>query len=463
MQKDEQLARRRVEGYLAQLVASLNERGRAKDVGPGPTDVEREELSRRLSAGPEEGEATRAGHPIEVVIGIDFGTSSTKVVARLPYAAGSPAFAVPVPPFAQAEAHPYLWVSRIWLSQDGIFSFTPLSGASVSFAIKAHLLSGGHTAAPVLTAGETAATAEEVAAAFLALQLRQTKGWLRTERAVVLRRGPIRWSVNFGFPAASLDDPALRSRYERCVAAALALAEAREEVSLADVRATFAAVAGRAGELMAKAGATLQPEIAAAVSGFANSTQLEDGLYTLVDVGGGTVDCCTFNLFKAETGKAKCPVFNARVEMLGVEPSRICAADGEAAKDFVYLLDIMQRRVIWSTKRTRDPCSERWRTGLPVFLVGGGAASDTHRASTLRLDGWLKENVKSGCGARVWSLPPPENLDYPLCSDASVHRLAVAIGLSFPEVEIPEVQLPADIDDVGPAARSDYEARYIEN
>jgi hypothetical protein len=143
------------------------------------------------------------------------------------------------------------------------------------------------------------ASTMEIATAFLALQLRQAQGWLVTERATVLRRGQADWSYNFGFPAASLNDGPLRDRYQRCTAAALALAGEPVGIKLSTVRTALAATAYNADVQLEDAHAALIPEIAAAVSGFANSTRLDDGLYALVDVGGSTVDCCTFNLFKS--------------------------------------------------------------------------------------------------------------------------------------------------------------------
>lgn len=420
-------------------------------------------LGSQLLAGTVDARGTsRTNRVVEVVLGVDFGTSSTKIVARLPYEAGSPAFAIPVPTFAQAESHPYLWASRLWLAPDGVFSLSPLPHAAVSCAIKANLMAQSNRDRPVLSAMAAEATAEETASAFLALQLRHARGWLALEKGAVLSRGRVQWSFNFGFPAASLDDAELRDRYERCVAAALMLAGEQVDITLCSVRAALAAVAADTTSRLEHAQAALFPEIAAAVSGFANSTRLEDGLYALVDVGGGTVDCCTFNLFKAEHGGARCPIFNARVEMLGVEPWRLCKGDPASAEDFRYLLDTQQRMVIWDAKRKRYPNSGRWRTGLPIFFVGGGVASKPHRDSTAGLDAWLQHHAGLESGVRIEALPAPESLEHPLCANEEVHRLAVAIGLSMQAIDIPEVNLPGDIDDAPQARRFGTESNYVD-
>jgi hypothetical protein len=452
-----------LERRLAGLATAAEAGSRATAAASGsPSQADTELLLERLRAGVaahNSGTGSKQSRMIEIVLGIDFGTTSTKIVARLPYEPGAPAFAVPAIPFAQSERHAYLWASRLWLAPDGTFSLAPVPRGALVCAIKANLMVSGSKDPAVLDAGGgMAASAEEAATAFLALQIRQAKGWLATEKAFLLRKGEPRWSYNFGFPAASLDNGILRGRYERAAAAAVALAEGPSEIELPVVRSALAAAVGDTNRWLERHRIGLHPEIAAAVAGFANSTRREDGLYALVDVGGGTVDCCTFNLFTAGDGVARCPIFTAHVEMLGVEPWRLCERDEFAAKAFRYLLDTLQRTVIWDTKVRRDPLSERWRTGLPLFFVGGGISSRTHQASTAKLPGWLRQNTCREGGVRVETLPAPEGLEHPYCPADQVHRLGVAIGLSLPVTDIPEVEFPGRIRDYQPvptASRTD--------
>ncbi|WP_137126669.1 hypothetical protein [Roseomonas sp. HF4] len=458
--REKEAEARRLAAKIEALPAEIEQRARELASACRATSDDVVELNKRLANGAtpvSPAASTRRG--IEIVLGVDFGTSSTKIAARLPYEAGSPVYAVPVPPFAQAEEHPYLWASRLWLASDGPFSLSPLPGAAVSCALKAGLMS--NPPAPVMGTVAARANAEEAACAFLALQVRQARGWLATERAMLMQRGRITWSYNFGFPAASLNNGGLRNRYQRCIAAALSLADQPVAVTLAATRAALAAVVGSETEQLERAQAALVPEIAAAVSGFANSTMLDDGLYAIVDVGGGTVDCCTFNLFKGRDGAARCPIFAAEVAMLGAEVWQGCADDPTLANYFRWDLDRRQRSVIWGTKRNRDPKSERWVQGLPVFFVGGGIRSAVHQASTGSLDAWLRRHSQDGGGVRLMRLPPPENLDHALCNATEVHRLAVAVGLSLPAVDMPEVALPDEIEDVERRRRRDDDGRFV--
>lgn len=451
---------RRLAAKIDALPAAIEQRAREAAAACRATSDQVAQLKARLANGTTPASAApSARRGIEIVLGVDFGTSSTKIAARLPYEAGSPAYAVPVPPFAQAEGHPYLWASRLWLASDGAFSLSPLPGAAVCCALKAGLMANPR--GPVMSAMAAQANAEEATCAFLALQVRQARGWLATERAMSMQRGRVTWSYNFGFPAASLNNSSLRDRYQRCIAAALSLADHPVDVTLATTRAALAAAASCDTGQLERAHAALIPEIAAAVSGFANSTMLDDGLYAIVDVGGGTVDCCTFNLYKGRDGAARCPIFAAEVAMLGAEVWPECADDPPLANYFRWDLDRRQWSVIWETKKNRDPLSERWVQGLPVFFVGGGIRSAVHHASTGNLDAWLRRHSSDAGGVRLMRLPPPENLDHVLCDAAEVHRLAVAVGLSLPAVDMPEVTLPDKIENVERLRRRDDDGLFV--
>jgi len=396
------------------------------------------------------------------VLGIDFGTSSTKIVARLPYEAGAPAFAIPVPGFARAESWPHLWASRLWLAPDGSFSLWPHPHAVLGCALKTALMRVGANDDVVLRhARGPSASVEEAVTAFPALQIRQAKGWLATAKAPLLRSAPPKWSYNLGFPAASLDDRELRLRCERCVAAALRLLEDAGEITVTTVRQSLASVRENASAILGERRAALHPEIAGAIAGFANSTRREDGLYAMVDVGGGTVDCCTFTLFADRTGQARCPILLAQVELLGVEPWRICEDDQGRRDDFKFLIDALQNLVIWGTKQRLDPNSPRWTTGLPLFFIGGGVHSSVHEESVRGRDLWLRQFTRDKAGVRLETLPEP-HIELAEHSRHDMHRLAVAIGLSWPFDAIPEAQLPKDIPRIPGVSRVPIETRFVD-
>lgn len=57
--------------------------------------------------------------------------------------------------------------------------------------------------------------------------------------------------------------------------------------------------------------------------------------------------------------------------------------------------------------------------------------------------------------------PAPDGLDHALCDDSEVDRLAVAIGLSLPAMDIPEITLPNAIEDSVTRPRRDADDRYV--
>jgi hypothetical protein len=167
---------------------------------------------------------------IEVILGIDFGTSATKVVARLPYETGQQAFALPVPLETQAEDHPHLWQSRVWMSPDRDFSLWPQPGWQELSGLKSALMELGQLAAPPSLMVEPA----EAACAFLALLVRYAREWFVQSRR--LANGQANFTYHFGFPAASLNEDSLRRHYLSCTAAAIALQPLEGKLSVDAVR-----------------------------------------------------------------------------------------------------------------------------------------------------------------------------------------------------------------------------------
>lgn len=419
--------------------------------------AELDELSDRL----ERGASTALPEPrsditLDVVLGIDFGTSSTKIVARLPYESGKPSFAIPCVRFAMAEGHPHMWESRIWLTPEGLFSLAPERGAAVLCSIKTNLMRPDCDHAMVLHVPGRSATALECATAFLALQIRQARGWLYRNQAHMLGRGPIRWHYNVGLPAAKLDQLKSVKQYQTCLVAAIGLAAKIGSVSLDAVRAEIVAI-NQPDNRLKDMLASLQPEIAAAVAGFAQSRRRQDGLYAMMDVGAGTLDCCTFALKDDDSGDL-CPIFEAAVSLLGMQPLELCQGDEPVLECFREEVAGHLIAVLRPTMTKRHPNSPRWKEGLPVFLVGGGKPSRVHKAEVDKIDRNLRHGGKGGFIFR--ELPDPDGLEHVAGSD-QLHRLAVAVGLSLPASDIPQVQLPTSISDVTLLPQRDYEKNYV--
>jgi hypothetical protein len=392
------------------------------------------------------------GPPVRVVMGLDFGTSCTKVMIRGPDMPQRRAVAVPVPPFARADAHRFLWRSWAWLAPDGAVSLAPVGQGKPICGIKAGLMrerpaslalaaTNGHTVTPVIAA-----------TAYVSLMIRQARGWFLSTRRE-FDRGPLEWSLNIGFPAATLEDKVLADLYLRVARTAWSLAGSPEPVTVDACQRALRAAASCEADPTA---ISVVPEIAAAVAGFAQSSRREDGLYALIDVGATTLDLSTFNLHADRDGLDRLSVLVADVQRFGMEPFRACAADLQWDPVFRRQGAITVRYVIWDTRRRRDPNSARWRDGgrLPVFVTGGGGDSELHGAIARSLDGWLRQHSGQRTRVDIRPLDVIEGL-YAEASGYDLGRLVVASGLSLPSEEIPKVTLPSDIPDADMPVVSD--------
>lgn len=114
---------------------------------------------------------------VDLRIGLDFGTSASKIIVRPMYQAEHRAYAVPVADFAVAEGE-YLWASKLWLDENGNFMLRPSRG-SVKAEItefKIALMREQPAAEQVMfSAGSAAANAAEATTAYLATLLRHVR------------------------------------------------------------------------------------------------------------------------------------------------------------------------------------------------------------------------------------------------------------------------------------------------
>jgi hypothetical protein len=394
--------------------------------------------------------SSRKGTPVDIVIGLDFGTSASKIVIRAPYFAAAAPGAVPVPHSLQAEENPHLWQTVIWLRPSGTFSPVPERGAVAVEGIKIGLM-GGSSQPIVAHAGEAAACAHEAAIAYLAYLFRYSRGWLLETKQQVYRSSPLVWHTNVGMPAATYDNPKLVDLYRRTVAAAWLLSLNEADITLQAVQAAFedkrviAAVRDKAsrGDL----GVEVIPEVAAEVVGFARSTRRREGLYVMIDVGAGTLDLCTFRLHSNADGEDRYSMFTADVQLQGAEMLRSFVKNGGTLDQFSLRVRHTMRSVIWHTKMRRDPTAPEWNAELPLFLCGGGRASACHLSVAEGLSPWLAANTQAR-GAPILPLECPEAFDAKTSPD-EFHRLAVAWGLSYPSFDIGELDRPSSIEDMG--------------
>lgn len=429
------------------------------------------------SAGVDAGESTtqfpeRRPEEIErLVLGLDFGTSCTKVVIRSPFALGSRAVAVPW--LGRNGDSSYLLPTVLHENGRGELDCVPLEDTRVRHTdLKIRLLNRG---------ADDDARAR--AAAYLGRALRKARRWCLASQRDAWGRSRLRWMMNVGIPSAGYDDEAVRKAFKEVAQAAWRLS-LRRELPTVDVAVNALRVNDR--ELDEIEAIEVVPEIAAEVVGYARSRRRKNGLHVMVDVGASTVDICGF-ILHAPDGDDCYELLTALVERLGVHElhlRRIRAIEEEGARmrpsvptaldpfaaipysasEYVDNPTAFLRRklarvdeeyvgectralmlVLMELKKRRYPWwfHHNSTEPLPLFVAGGG--------------GWYKrtgdvvEQARErftpavyGGGIDRKSLPALDGVDVPR---DMAGRIDVACGLSFVNFEIGRITRPGEIDD----------------
>ena len=394
-----------------------------------------------------------SGEDIYTFVGLDFGTSSTKMVVRFPYEPGETSIAIPAPPAIRSGNHPYLWGTVVW-KRDGVYLPWPEAGASALYRLKQGLLAPSDD--------EHRSTDANVVA-YLAFAIRYAKGWVLRERpALFIGRNPI-WHVNVGMPAESFNDSVLRPRFQSVVAAALGLGGGSITESRAR-RSLDEATVGADAPPTADRGFAVIPESAAGMTGFAQSLRSAAGLYLLVDVGALTLDVSMFRLNRGAEGDRRYSFMAANVRPLGVESIEWFKTKREKTEDDCNrqcrrsLLDVIEH-----TKTKKDPAASVWHgESLPVLLTGGGAANKLHQEVVNWFDEGFRTSHYDTDGIRLVPLPAPRSIDWPEplegvaignAAERRFARLGVAWGLSNPPDDIGEIRPMREVGDVAPQAQ----------
>lgn len=399
-----------------------------------------------------------------VYIGLDFGTSFSKVVV------GGPADRYPVS-FEECSVggNPCLLPSRLRILGEGEKCTLKAdgNGGRVFDDLKMPLIDR-----------KFSDQAHARAAAYLALVLQHTRDWLRDQdHGAIYRNTRIQWFVNVGLPTESDDDKKLKEAYLSIVRSAWRLSRSGE-VTLPGARRC---VAQAPGDDMPDVSFRVFPEFAAQIAGYVRSPLGRDGLHANVDVGGGTLDFTVFNVVR-ENGEFRYPIFDRQVKPLGVryllaerfkmmatnqDGSRSPFEDLLSDRDFIAAhglsevelgqLDASFRKSVQETiakslqyvKNRRDPRAPHWTPGhrqygegLRSFFCGGGVLSDFYG----RLLREFKEKPPA-LRLRPVKLEQPKDLKMPARQEVGYTRLAVAYGLAQDPYNIHPIKPMNKIDD----------------
>lgn len=407
----------------------------------------------------------------ELMLGIDFGTSSVKVV--IGDSVLVKAFAVPF--YDEMGIGRFLLPSRIYQSEKG---FSLLSGRAVYQDLKLSLLAEPHRP-----------EYQYRVVAFLALIIKHARAWLFHEYSLVYMKTHVLWRMAVGLPAQSHHSADVKGEFHRlCLAAWLVAGQSNgAEISVS----TILSALNRADELKSGSIATIEedvelaivPEIAAQIYGYVASESFDKKAannFLLVDVGAGTVDTSLFHV-KYTKGKWDFEFYTSSVQPFGtmnfnryrldwwisalkrltpvpkglldaivgikdatdsqnplpndigqyVSSSKLTFSSNKESPDYNFFSSNVLKQIKSNTflrAWSENHLDQAALTGIPTYLCGGGMRMPYYKqleASLLSQPNcsWMKMSVRR--------MTTPKNLIATGLPPSDYDRLSVAYGLSF--------------------------------
>lgn len=444
----------------------------------------------------------------DIVIGFDFGTSSSKLVIR--DSGRQTAYAVPFGSLA-CPGNTYLVPTRIYLSNDGNLSLS--TGEFCYTDLKIHLMENPER--PVFEAMQISqpVTSSELAAGYMALVIRHARAWFLNHSQSIYTSTHIHWHINLGIPSKNYDDSAKRKTFQTTAMAAWRISMLDAATNILEVKKylqeanNYAAI--KESNLDQKYSESLwlhtdfvnaHPEVIMEVVGYVRSPLRTNGLHLLVDVGATTVDAATF-VIHSRDGEDIYPLLETKVEKYGtmilhkrriqaiklslekslreknsIDPVKALPASADYAitagendiyesdKAFFQKFSVMVGEIVRDTRNARDPYSAAWGKGLPVFICGGGGRLPSYK-NIIRERGLKIASGNADCNVfNIKEIPKPDQLYAPDLPYQEYDRLAVAYGLGFTSLEIGEVIPESKVSDIQRVERTrdiDIEDLYV--
>jgi hypothetical protein len=364
-------------------------------------------------------------------LGYDFGTSTTKVVARYPYGGVDEAFAIDVPSTLCGAKQPHLWPTAVWWDKETRrFSLVPSGTAVLLDSFKAALLQKqGHRICKA-----SGITMEEAATAFLALHVAYCLG-----AAVEENEGFRLAAINVGIPVAALTARESIATFDRIVRAALTLVPASADLTVENVRTALAA--GDQPDIPY----WLHAELSGAIAGYCAAPRFYVGGHMIIDCGSATLDVASFDL---DQSSRPVGIYGALVENLGADACQSFIDRDVAREDCLQACRFEEHLVFKETLRRRPGLFAQDAGAYPyqVILVGGGIHSAVHQSFLAKAQAAFARPFHRP------SIAPTLRYD----RNCEPGRLILADGLARDPIDLKDVTLPPE-----PSAARFQEPTYI--
>lgn len=430
----------------------------------------------------------------DVVIGFDFGTSSTKVILQTPNFFSKWCEAIPFNPTEHGVGK-YLLPSKLYFSRKhGRTSLSKFDSAEIFSNIKIIYLSRARNkeALSEFTDEGIRITTNEFVVAYLANVLQRARIWFITEKSNMFGQFKLAWHLNLGIPSGKYNADSITD-FLQLAQAAWDLSVEKETINLKDAFRLLKITTHE--KIKASTGTGnihIFPEITAEMIGYTKSRKRTDGLHLIIDIGASTLDVAAFHLTKKDEidhhvqlktsisllgsfmlhEQRLKAVWRHTREHLASKYRRINIMDplpdqmnlywpngklpGDSDLDFYKKCRSAIYSIIIDLKDNKDPFSQAWERGLPCFLCGGGRNIPFYQM----VINDIHQDFIGHCncaGLQSQEIPEPDNLrivDY--------YRFAVAYGLSFFEHEIGSIKPSSQIKNIERKINSKYlDASYI--
>ncbi|MDA7983976.1 MAG: hypothetical protein MPJ52_00215 [Alphaproteobacteria bacterium] len=408
-------------------------------------------------------ESASAAEKIYINLGIDFGTSFTKVgfwdsneeTIIVTFEACGKDEEI----FSPEEA---MIPSIVSVGDDGTLSMAP---ASAEFSgvqeryLKIRLAEIEKSG--LLTDNEKKTRA--LSSWFLATVVLRAQEWIRQNEEERLRGHEVAWSANVGVPVEYCDSPAIDT-FREALFVAWTWAENDEIPGTLESAISLYEETVRSFDPDRCEHYKCQPaaEVVAGARSFLLSGEAKPETYVYFDVGGGTVDGVVFN-YQNPGGTQRVDVYSAKVAALGISEvakrigregadlfnddlaPEVCESlepVGEEVQQFVSDVILAANKKIGKGKwilRQED---------IRIFLGGGGGNSKWYRES---VHSAYEEHCFGACDIPRFqeaAVPEPrKGLDMREMKGRGVfYRFAIAYGLSVPKAEGPKIELASRIE-----------------
>lgn len=314
---------------------------------------------------------------------------------------------------------------------------------------------------------ENPETVENLCAYYLSRIIVRAQTWIRNNKLELVINHTIGWSANVGVPVEYYDSPALK-RFQKVLSLAWLLTNEpqTEEMTMQNLRDRMQPLRARLEVTQIDCHAI--PEIAAEAWALINSREVDTGFYVLFDVGDGTLDGSSFRYWNDE-GERKVDFYVGKVDPLGVtafcqqlaEELAVSETDikntlwGNLASDFDLLqtsntknkIQKLVAMVVYQgyKKYQKHTLYDGFKKSLNILIGGGGGEIDFYKQAITSTYSDFKQASALLPKYEVRSLPTPKDLETNGMSRREFHRFAVAYGLSIPEGDQPEIRLPSQM------------------